>query len=150
MAAGGARTKLDIGKDICDWCSDHKLKREELAYLLGVSEKTITRIWNGTHAPSLKSIRILAKLMDKPADFFLESCNSEEDERLSYIKTSLHKKNNEKTLHNLSIENEITNLDQRLEEAMEKIKNEDDLLLKEHMLLQCELILETARVAKRK
>ena len=143
MDPGGARTSADIGKDIRQWCFMNKVKQRQLADLLGVEARTVRRLWYGERAPSEREIRILSKLMQKPADFFIETCSIEEEERIQRLQSEIKSKN-----HIIRYVSENDKLDRRLEAAVEQISNEENTELKEILIQQIELAVKAARITK--
>lgn len=147
MDPGGARTIVEIGHDIHEWCIANRVTKNELADVLGVDEKTVYNLWYGVHAPSGPVRRALAMLMDKPLDFFIESCDPMVEDRIKDLEQKIKSRNGGKKerLPSLTKEDE---LDRRLDAAVNEIKAEKRLELKEHLVLQCELVSQTAKLMK--
>lgn len=82
MDAGGARTLKSIGEDVHKWCDINGVSQEELAEILGVSSRTVHNIWYGVHAPSLQTRQMLAAIMHKSVDFFVETIDPETEKQL--------------------------------------------------------------------
>ena len=144
---GGVRTLVDIGEDIHQWCLMNHIKKSELAEALDVDEKTVYNLWYGKHAPSGPMRRALSILMDKPLDFFIESCEPEVEDRIKKLERKIRNQNGGRKVPYPSIMEE-DKLDRRLDAAVSHIKAATNIELKEHMVMQCELASQAAKLFK--
>ena len=81
--------------------------------------------------------------MQKPADFFIETCSIEEEKRIQRLQSEIKNKN-----HIIRYLSENDKLDRRLEAAVEQISNEENTELKEILIQQIELAVKAARITK--